>query len=98
MKKSILTFVFVAILSFFSSEAIAQKVSVETKNIGTEQLQCRVMQGGKQINSFPLRANTGRTDQIPVGATLEIKCNGKWIAVGTVASDRNKNKFKIECN
>ena len=98
MKKGLFFFLFALCIGFLSTEAHAQKVTVQTKNVSNEQLQIRVMENGKQTNSFALRGDTGRTDQIAVGATIEVKCNGKWKEVGTVSSDRNKNKFEVECD
>lgn len=84
-------------MAFFalSFEAQAQKkVAFRLKNTSSQQLEYRIMKGNEKVGSDKLDGKTTRDAQQVLGATVEIKCNGKWISVGTV---REKGNLEISC-
>jgi len=97
MKKAIvLTLAAFAISAGVSLKA--QTVSVSIKNDDSKSLNWRYLDGKDVYTSGSIGAGNTSSQNREAGLTLQVQCDGKWITVGTVSSDRNKNKFTLSCN
>jgi hypothetical protein len=76
----------------------AQTVSVSIKNEDSNNLNWRYLDGKEVYASGSIGAGNHVSQNREAGLTLQVQCNGKWVTVGTVSSDRNKNKFTVSCD
>jgi hypothetical protein len=76
----------------------AQTVAVSIKNEDSKILNWRYLDGREVYASGSIGAGNHVSQNREPGLTLQVQCNGKWVTVGTVSSDRNKNKFTVSCD
>lgn len=71
-------------------------VRVRMENPSNESMSFRLVDSnGKVIINSSLRGI--RTDERPIGATIQVQCGQEWQTIGTISPQSSQNSFTLSC-